>query len=217
MTQIGDTALDDLSVDIRVLTPDDLPAAGTILADGMIDNPMHLRVFRGNRDVRRRRLLRFLNHLVVYVHSNGAVLGAYVQGELVGVLGMIKPGKCRPTVMDRLHFAAAILTSAPPGNLLRIHRWLAEWARNDPSEPHWHIGPMAVKHDYRRRGIGRRLMIHCCRHMDVLEASAWLETDLVINVVFYRSLGFDVVRKARVLGVSNWFMSRAPNGYRDRQ
>ena len=64
--------------------------------------------------------------------------------------------------------------------------------------------------EYQRRGIGRRLMLHCCQHMDSLEATAWLETDLEINAGFYRTLGFDLVRKKPVLGVPTWFMNRTP-------
>lgn len=216
MTRAPESARGGLPVDVHVLTARDLPAAAVILTDGMIDNPLHLRVFGDDREARQRRLRRFLGRLVVYVHANGAVLGAYVHGELVGVLGMIKPGRCRPTFFDRLHFGAAVLSSVPPRNLLRLRRWLADWARNDPAAPHWHIGPLAVKQAYRGRGIGRRLMTHCCRHMDVLAATAWLETDLEINAAFYETLGFQVVRKLPVLGVPNWFMSRAPNGYRER-
>ena len=201
---------DDLSVDIRALMPNELRAAAAILTHGMLNNPLHVKVFGADPEHRRRRLSRFLGPLVAYVRSNGVVLGAFVQGELIGVLGMIKPGRCRPKLGDRLRFARAILTGAPPTTLLRIHRWLGAWARNDPNEPHWHIGPLTVLPEYQRRGIGRRLMLQCCLRMDVLEAIAWLETDLEINANFYRTLGFDVVRQEPVFGVPTWFMSRVP-------
>lgn len=200
---------DELSVDIRALAFDELPAAAAILTHGMLNNPLHVKVFGADPEHRRRRLSRFLGPLVTYVHSNGVVLGACVQGELIGVLGMIKPGRCRPMLADRLRFALTILASAPPTTLLLFHLWLSAWARNDPDEPHWHIGPLAVLPEYRRRGIGRRLMLHGCQHIDTLEASAWLETDLEINAGFYRTLGFDLVRQEPVLGVSTWFMYRA--------
>ena len=207
---------DELSVEIRELAPSELRAAAAILTHGMLTNPLHVKVFGADPEHRRRRLSRFLGPLVSYVHSNGVILGAYMQGELIGVLGMIKPGRCRPKLGDRLRFARTILVSAPPTTLLRVHRWLAAWARNDPKEPHWHIGPLAVLPEYQRRGIGRRLMLHCCRRMDTLESTAWLETDLEINAGFYRTLGFDLVRKEPLLGVPTWFMSRVPAGATDR-
>ncbi len=201
---------DDLSVAIRALTPNELRAATAVLTHGMLNNPLHVKVFGAGPEHRRRRLPRFLDPLVTYVHSNGVVLGAFAQGELIGVLGMIKPSRCRPGLGDRLRFAGMILTAAPPTTLLRLHRWLSAWARHDPDEPHWHIGPLTVLPEYRRRGIGRRLMLHGCQHIDTLEATAWLETDLEINADFYRTLGFDLVRQEPVLGVPTWFMRRAP-------
>lgn len=142
-TMLGNSAV-DLTVDIRALTPDELRAATALLAHGMRDNPLHVRVFGTDPERRGRRLIRFLDPLVAYVHAHGAVLGAYVKGELVGVLGMMEPGGCRPALMDALRLASMILASNPPDGALRILRWLATWARNDPAWPHWHIGPMTV-------------------------------------------------------------------------
>jgi GNAT superfamily N-acetyltransferase len=201
----------DLIVDIRALAPDELQAAGALLAHGMRDNPLHVKAFGADPDRRGRRLPRFLGDLVAYVHSNGAVLGASADGELLGVLGMMEPGGCRPALTDALRFGRTIVASNRPAGIVRILRWLATWARNDPADPHWHIGPMAVRPAYRRRGIGRRLMTHCCERMDALAATAYLETDLAINVTFYKTLGFVVTRQEAVLGVPNWFMSRPPS------
>ena len=201
----------DLVIDIKALTPDELHAAAALLAHGMRDNPLHVKVFGTDPGDRERRLLRFFDPLVAYVHSHGAVLGAYVHGELIGVLGIMEPGGCRPAVMDALRFTGVIVASNPPAGVLRILRWLATWARNDPAWPHWHIGPMAVRPAYRRQGIGRRLMIRCCEHMDARAATAYLETDLAINVAFYETLGFVVIKHELVLGEPNWFMSRPPS------
>jgi len=197
-------------VDIRDLGPDALHAAAMLLAGGMCDNPLHIKVFGPDPVRRERRLRRFLGHLAAYVRSNGLLIGAYVQDELVGVLGMMQPGRCRPAGRDWLRFAGVILAGNPPHVVWRSRRWLAAWARNDPPEPHWHIGPMAVRPEFRRQGIARRLMTHGCGHVDSLGDVAYLETDLAINAAFYASLGFVVVRHEPVLGVPNWFMRRAP-------
>lgn len=198
-------------VGIRTLTRDELQAAAVILAQGMLDNPLHVRVFGFSPVLRERRLLRFLGALIGHVEAHGEVLGAFAGGELVGVLGMMKPGHCRPALRDRLRLACLIVAGNPPATVLRIRRWLSVWARNDPDGPHWHIGPFAVARAYRRRGIGRRLMALCCEHIDALAATAYLETDLAHNVAFYETLGFVVIRQETVLGVPNWFMLRLPS------
>lgn len=53
-------------------------------------------------------------------------------------------------------------------------------------------------------------MSHCCAQIDERPAPAYLETDLAINVTFYETLGFKVVRRQTILGVQNWFMVRPP-------
>lgn len=200
------------SIDIRAIAPDELRAAAAVLADGMRDNPLHVRVFGADRKRRQRRLSRFFEALIVYVYSNGEIWGAYDADGLIGVLGMIRPGRCRPSLMERARLV--IMIGAPPLLLWRIHRWLAVWRRNDPDDPHWHIGPLAVSPDYRRRGVGRRLMTRCVERMDALSTTAWLETDLEINAAFYRTLGFVAVKKEVVLGAPVWFMSRSPGDAR---
>ena len=185
-------------------------AAAVLLVDAMRDNPLHIQAFGADPTRRRRRLGRFMEPLVCHVQSHGALLGAYAQGELIGVLGMMKPGFCRPSGLAALRFAGLVVASNPPVGVWRIARWLAAWTRHDPSELHWHIGPLAVASAYRRQGVGRLLMEHCCAKLDTLAAVAWLETDLAINASFYESLGFATVLQEPVLGVPNWFMRRAP-------
>ena len=185
-------------------------AAAVVLADAMRDNPLHVQAFGADPARRRRRLWRFIDQVVRHVQSHGTLLGAYEQGELIGVLGMMEPGSCRPSHLAALRLAGVVVASNPPVGAWRIARWLAAWARNDPSELHWHIGPLAVVAAYRRQGVGRRLMMHCCRHLDWLAAAAWLETDLAINASFYETLGFATIRHEPVLGVPNWFMCRTP-------
>ncbi len=193
---------------IKVLSRGELDAAVTLLAEGMRENPLHVKAFGAEPQRRQRRLRRFLGQLVSYVHANGTLLGACVHDELIGVLGMLAPGRCRPTLMESLRVAGAVVIGNPPASVLRIYRWLSVWARNDPFEPHAHIGPLAVAQAWRRQGVGRELMMQCCRHLDALGAPAWLETDLAINVDFYEKFGFVGSRQETVLGVPNWFMWR---------
>ena len=197
-------------IDIRTLASGELAAAVALLAEGMGDNPLHVKVFGADPQRRHRRLQRLLGQLVAHVHSNGALLGACVHGELVGVLGTMKPGRCHPPRQEILRMAGSIVAVNPPIGVWRVYRWLSAWTHNDPREPHAHVGPLAVSPGWRRRGIGRALMIKCCARRDVLGEVAWLETDLAINVAFYETLGYVVFRRESVLGVPNWFMRRKP-------
>ncbi len=185
-------------------------AAVAVLADAMLDNPLHIQAFGADPVRRRRRLSHFMGLLVRHVHTHGTLLGAYAQGELIGVLGVMRSGRCRPSGLAALRFAGVLVTSNPPTGVWRIARWLAVWRRYDLSELHSHIGPLAVASAYRRQGVGRHLMEHCCEQLDALSLVAWLETDLAINADFYKTVGFATVQHEPVLGVPNWFMRRGP-------
>lgn len=200
---------------LRELAANELGAAAALLAAGMRDNPLHVKAFGVDVGRRHRRLRRFLGPLVIHVHANGVLLGACAHGVLVGVLGVMTPGRCRPARRQLLHMAAALITSNPPLGVLRIHRWLSTWARHDPCKPHTHLGPLAVSAAWRRQGVARRLMLHCCERLDALAELAWLETDLAINVACYETLGFVVDRDEIVLGSPNWFMRREPGASHD--
>lgn len=195
---------------IRTLTPDDLDAAVALLGRGMLNNPLHIAVFGGDPVLRERRLSRLFTRLVGFIMRRGTVFGAYVDGALIGVVGMIEPKRCRPGVVDLMRFAHAIILGQAPVVALRILRWLVVWAYHDPADPHWHIGPLAVDIAYRGQGVGRRLMAECCNRIDAQLGTGYLETDLAVNVTFYQSLGFAMVKQIRVLGVPNWLMQRPP-------
>ncbi len=204
----GPAASRAADVEIRELAPAELRAAAGLLAEGMRDNPLHVAVFGIDSIRRERRLLRFFVELTRYVRANGVLLGAFAEHEMVGVLGMMAPGRCRPPVPDALRFAAALARN-PPMVTLRSARWLMDWRRHDLREPHWHLGPMAVRPAFRRRGIARRMMTRCIEHIDARGAVGFLETDLAINAAFYETLGFALTRREKVLGIPTWFMRRA--------
>jgi len=92
-----------------------------------------------------------------------------------------------------------------------VLRWVGEWARRDPTEPHWHLGPLAVDCHLQGLGIGSAMLAAFCERMDDLRALSYLETDKRENVRFYEKFGFGVIGEAEVAGVSCWFMSRRPN------
>lgn len=193
---------------VRPLVASELPAAVAVLAQSMLDNPLHIAAFGTDPERRLRRLRGFLAPLLAYVNSHGSVLGAFSGSALIGVMGMLAPGYCRPVWSQRLRLGFGIVCANSPLGTLRIHRWLSSWLRHDPDAPHWHLGPLAVLPSWRRQGAGRALMNRCCQRLDREGASAWLETDLALNVEFYQTLGFVVEHEQAVLGVKNWFMRR---------
>jgi ribosomal protein S18 acetylase RimI-like enzyme len=177
----------------------------------MRDNPAHIRAF-GIQDVERRSqaLARFFGPVLRGLYQRGLILGALRDGTLVGVCGMARPGFCQPSVLEKLRVLPSVVFGNPIGTALRVLRWVGEWARRDPAERHWHLGPVAVDSHLHGQGIGSAMMVGFCARMDDCRTLSYLETDKSENVRFYEKFGFTVVAEAKVLGVPNWFMSRPP-------
>ena len=189
----------------------ELEEAARLLGRGMCDNPANIRAF-GIPDAERRSqaLVRFFGPVLRGLYERGLIWGAFRDGTLVGVCGMAPPGLCQPSALEKLRVVPSVAFGNPVGTSLRVLRWVGEWARRDPSEPHWHLGPVAVDSHLHGQGIGGAMLAQFCGRMDNCAAPSYLETDKIENVRFYQKFGFTVVAEATVLGVRNWFMSRPP-------
>ena len=97
-----------------------------------------------------------------------------------------------------------------PRHLRPFFAWTSEFARVDPREPHWHLGPVAVASAWRGKGVGSELMSAFIDTVDRQGDYAYLETDKLENVSFYRRFGFEVMSESKVLGAHCWFMDRRP-------
>jgi ribosomal protein S18 acetylase RimI-like enzyme len=187
----------------------DLRQAAMILGRAMRDNPLHLRVFAiSNAERRGQALERFFLPVLLGLHQDGVIYGAYREDSLVGVCGIARPGFCQPTPLEKFRLLPAIVFGNPPGTAFRVLNWTDAWAHRDPAKPHWHLGPVAIEPPFQREGIGSALLSACCAHIDACGADAYLETDHRENVLFYQKFGFTVVAEADVMEVPNWFMSR---------
>lgn len=203
---------------VRELEATELPQASQLLGRGMRDNPSNIRAF-GISDLehRSRVLTRFFAGVLRGLNQRGSILGAFRNGRLVGVSAVARPGQCQPTAREKFTLAPALIFGSPLGATARVWRWTGEWARRDPPEPHWHLGPVAVDSDVRGQGIGTAMLQDFCAHMDALSACSYLETDKSQNVRFYERFGFTVIAQAKVLGVPNWFMSRPASATKTAQ
>jgi len=176
----------------------------------MRDNPAHVAAFGADPERRQRRLERFFRAFFKAMRAQ-TPLAAYDAGTLVGVTGVAPPGTCQPAMFEELRLLPTVLAMGPTTSA-RIMRWVAAWAAHDPTEPHSHLGPLAVDAHLQGRGIGTRILVEYCDRLDSAGELAYLETDKAVNVRIYERHGFRVVAEERVIGVPNWFMRREPGG-----
>lgn len=198
-------------VEIGALSAMERDAALGVLSRGMRDNPLHVRVFGNDPDVREQRLAAMLgaSFAVMGLHEQ-MLVARDVRGRILAVCGMTPPGTPPPTQLQQLHIMPRLMAMGPGAAFLTI-RWLKAWTDRDPREPHWHLGPLAVDAGLQGRGIGSRLMKVVCARLDAARDIARLETDKPENVRFYQRFGFTVAADTEVLGLPNWFMVRRPS------
>lgn len=199
-----------MSLTIRGLADSETGSAAAVLADGMRDNPIHVRAFGEDPDHRERALVQLFEPVLRRVQARGAVDGAYQDGRLVGICGRLNPGNCRVTLGQKLGFLPALKNGNPWRSVYRVLSWAGAWSKRDPGTDHCHLGPVGVRRAEQGRGIGRELLAAFCARMDEDRVVAYLETDKDVNVTIYEKIGFKVVAREDVIGVPCWYMSRLP-------
>ena len=197
-------------LEIGALDAADMAQAVEVIVRGMRDNPNVLAALGQHPGVRHRRLLRLFGAMAaaeVPVRNRDMLAARGPDGSIVGVCGMVPPGRCQPGVGRQLRLAPSLLALGPR-SAGRTMKWFGTWSKHDPDERHWHLGPVAIDAHIQGRGIGSKLMQAFCAKMDAAGEVAYLETDKDVNVRFYERFGFEVVNQEEVLGVTNWFMIR---------
>ena len=185
-------------------------AAVGVIVRGMRDNPNIVAALGEDPTTREKRLRRLVGAMAaaeVPGRDRDILAARGPDGTILGVCGMMPPGRCQPGLGRQLRMLPTLLALGPR-SAIRTMGWLGAWSKRDPEERHWHLGPVAVDVHLQGMGIGSRLMKVFCARMDAAGEDAYLETDKPVNVRFYERFGFEVTGEQEVLGVPNWFMTR---------
>ena len=194
-------------VKLRLLAPIERPLAARIIASGMVDDPIQ-RAIHGPDVAARLHGMEILFGATLR-ETERPTLGAWEDDELLGVAAYGPPGSC-PLPEERREALSQAIAGLPLPARKNFHAWRANWGAHDPAEPHWHLGPFAVRADAQARGIGSQLLEAFLELVEKCEVMAYLETDTAGNVRFYERFGFETVGRDEVLGVECTFMSRRP-------
>jgi ribosomal protein S18 acetylase RimI-like enzyme len=184
------------NLQISFMEQNDVQQSAEALSIAMLNNPHHIGVFLGNGEKERLEIEKMFVDLFNYLP--GVVFLAKDNEKIIGVMRM---KSCIGSVTD------------DPGGFedendldWRKSVWFKEWAKHDPVEQHWHLGPIGVLPTHQGSGIGSLLMDRFCKEVDACMAKAYLETDLDKNVRFYEKFGFKVVSESEIFGVKNRYM-----------
>jgi ribosomal protein S18 acetylase RimI-like enzyme len=179
-----------------MITP--LPAEQTetaigILARAFVTNPLHVAALGPSS-----------------VDSNEVFfrVAATDGSHILGVAHWVRAPACQFSAFEKVLLVAKMIHGLGLGPALKVLSWVSTWSKHDPSEPHSHLGPIAVDPGAQGRHIGTKLMQRFCLELDRTGMVAYLETDRTENVGFYKRFGFAVTETATVIGVETYFMRR---------
>jgi ribosomal protein S18 acetylase RimI-like enzyme len=212
---IRDEAISREDLEIGTVGAAEMEAAVGVIVRAMRDNPNIVAAFGQDPGMRHRRLLRLFGAMAaveVPGRDRDMLAARGPDGSILGVCGMMPPGRCQPGPGRQLRLLPTLVALGPRG-AGRTMSWLGAWSKHDPHERHWHLGPVSVDAHLQGMGVGSMLMQVFCKRMDEAGEAAYLETDKEINVRFYEKFGFEVTGEDEVLGVRNWYMFR---GERDQ-
>ena len=110
-------------LETRPVARSEMKGAASILARGMRDNPLHVRAFGEDPHHRGAALSRMFEALLHQYVSKGVILGAFDSGTLVGVCGMVQPGRCQATTIEKLRLLPALLAGGGLRATVRVVWW----------------------------------------------------------------------------------------------
>ena len=189
--------LEDIS--ISLLEKGDIREAARVLSVAMLNNPLHVAIYQGTGETERKEIEKMFIEL--FADLPGICFLAKFKERIVGVMRMKSCNGDRDLKDPD--------EDLDPGDVAgRTAVWDSEWARHDPREQHWHLGPIGVLPDYHGNGIGTKLIQRFCSEVDACRAAAYLETDLEKNVRFYKKFGFKEIAESDILNTRSVYMWR---------
>jgi ribosomal protein S18 acetylase RimI-like enzyme len=208
MSDRGDAPL----ASIGPLRPAERCGAVDVLARAFRDNPLNVAVIRSEDAARRvRSNYHGTRTLLPVAEVYGEVRVAGNGGTVLGALMATPPHAYPlppPPLPSRLHCLLA-------QGWRVARRWGEVFEALDalhPVEPHWYLGALGVDPGVHGRGIGSALLRGWLEDVDRDARPAYLETDRVENVGFYRRVGFEVVDETAIFGAWVWCMRRSAAG-----
>ena len=184
---------------ITFLEKSDISEASRVLSEAMLKVPLHIAVFQGHGEKERKIIEKMFVELLS--GFEGITFLARKNRHIVGVMRM---KSCNGSKFSNENAQTGDVTNPD----WRISYWHNEWARHDPLDQHWHLGPVGVLPSHQGKGIGTKLLTRFCQEVDACLSTAYLETDTDKNVRFYERFGFEVVKETEIFDVKNRYMWR---------
>jgi len=186
---------------ITFIEKSDISESSRVLSEAMLNGLIHIAVFQGHGEKERKIIEKMFFELLSDLP--GITFLARMNRQIVGVMRM---KSCNGSKVSNENAQTGVVTNLD----WRKSYWHNEWARHDPLDQHWHLGPVGVLPSHQGKGIGTKLLSRFCQEVDACSSPAYLETDTDKNVRFYERFGFEVVKETKIFDVKNRYMWRPP-------
>ena len=186
---------------ISFIEKSDISEGSRVLSEAMLTTPIHIAVFKGHGEKERKIAEKMFFELLCDFPSITFV--AMINRQIVGVMRM---KSCDGSKVSDEHAQTEDVNNLN----WRKSYWHNEWARHDPLNQHWHLGPVGVLPSRQGKGIGTKLLNRFCQEVDACLSPAYLATDSDKNVRFYERFGFEVAKETQIFDVKNRYMWRPP-------
>ena len=190
-------------------------AAAEAIAAGHADYPAFRHVFPDPR--RRARALRpFFETTIRDAVPFGNVFAATAGSQVAAVAVWLPPGAFPWTTWRKVRATPAFMRVllADPRAFATFVRYGANAERVHPVEPHWYLVVLSVRPEFKRRGLGSRVVEPALERADQAGLPCYLETSDPANVPFYERFGFLVSDDSLALvpeGPTHVAMRRPPS------
>jgi ribosomal protein S18 acetylase RimI-like enzyme len=160
----------------------------------------------------------FFGMVAGYSHAHGA-LDLAPEGQ--GAACWLRPGHTAPAARHLLPLGATrwrlwrALVKLGWGGMRRLSALSAyanEQHRRAALREHWYLWAFGVDPDRQRQGVGGQLLQAGLARADADRLQCYLETNNVLNLIFYQKRGFKVVSRGQPAGheLTFWAMRRDP-------
>src|SRR5262245_17151624 len=129
-------------MEIRRMSPTDMDAACDVIGRAFADNPNSLAVVSGDRS-KAQRMMQTTVRAAKLGRKYSHVLVAEEGGRVVGVLNAAEWPKCQLSTIEKVKIAPVMIRLVGWA-LPRSLNLMSVWAKHDPREHHWHVGPIGV-------------------------------------------------------------------------
>lgn len=198
-------------MEIVELTPDQIPAAGAVLARALFEDGL-ARYMYPDEEGRKARIPWHFSAMVRYGVLFGRVLTT--AGEPRGVAVWLPPGETDMTenriVAAGMDASPAVLGEEAFGRFMNAMAEIEPLREQDVAPRHWYLALVGVDPDCSSQGIGSALLTPILAEADGEGLPCYLDTAEERNVGFYQKHGFETVRHGTVTdtSVEYWTMQR---------